>query len=191
MKNTHTHTYTYTRTHTHTHIFLTPRSTHFRPALKRQTQALGPLLKAVDPSTLADPEQRSTYFLALKAFEDAEAVGSELAGEKSRLAGVAYGSWAEARAAGAFGDFEPDLEACFELAKRIAKLKAPSDPPYTTMLDEFERGIPESRIDEMFGMVEEVRFFSFPYVCYEPPLPLSPTNSLSLRRLVSSACSPS
>jgi carboxypeptidase Taq len=83
-------------------------------------------------------------------------IPSELEARRAALSAKGYRAWMEARQANDFGMFESTLKECFDTAAETAECLRddPSKSLYTTMLNEFERGMSAERIDELFTEIE-------------------------------------
>ena len=96
--------------------------------------------------------------LEKKNYLQNERVPAELAGKAAALSSTAYAKWVAARQASDFSKFSSTLQDCFETAKDIAKAKRgdADHSLYTQMLDEFEVGMSQARIDEIFAEIKDV-----------------------------------
>jgi carboxypeptidase Taq len=93
--------------------------------------------------------------LTKRDFEQNARVSPELAGKVACLKVEAYSKWMEARTKDDFQIFAPTLKECFETAKQVADAKSDGKvSTYTHMLDEFEMGMAQQRIDEIFAEIE-------------------------------------
>jgi len=95
--------------------------------------------------------------LETKSYKKTTCLPSSIAARKAQLQSSAYSSWVKARENDDFASFAPSLQKCFDLAKEIAALQRTDEniSLYSQMLDEFEMGMAASRIDELFGQVQE------------------------------------
>lgn len=83
-------------------------------------------------------------------------VPSALAAKAAALSAAAYSAWVEAKDAKDFEQFAPTLQECFETAMEIAAAKqGSSENVYKQMLDEFEMGMSQDRIDTIFEQVQQ------------------------------------
>ena len=122
------------------------------------------LLKLIDRVLVLDDEEntlnekeRRLIILERKAFLENERVPSSLAKKAAGLSSSAYGDWVAAKEKQDFSAFAPTLQDCFDTAMDIAKAKRGDDETmtlYDQMLDEFEVGMPQSRIDQIFDDVQ-------------------------------------
>ena len=95
--------------------------------------------------------------LERKSFLENERVPAELAAKAAALSSSAYTDWVKAREAKDFSAFAPTLTECFETAMAIAKAKSGKDDDsilYNQMLDEFEMGMSQERMDDVFSKVQ-------------------------------------
>lgn len=101
-------------------------------------------------------DARSILKLARKAYQKSTRVPPELVAREASLASQAYTSWVKARKNNDFESFCSDLTECFDMARAMAEAKRDSDdiPHYDEMLDQFEVGMPSSRINELFETVK-------------------------------------
>ncbi|CAJ1950132.1 unnamed protein product [Cylindrotheca closterium] len=92
-----------------------------------------------------------------KAFLENERVPAELAAKSASLSASAYQDWVEAKEAKDYSKFAPTLKDCFETSMAIAKAKKGGDDDdglYDQMLDQFETGMSQDRINEIFEKVQ-------------------------------------
>jgi carboxypeptidase Taq len=102
--------------------------------------------------------------LEQKAFLENERIPADLAARMAGLSSSAYGDWIDAKEKKDFGAFAPTLQECFDTAMEQAKAKKGNDDEvtlYDQMLDEFEIGMGQERIDTIF---EEVRSALVPLI---------------------------
>jgi carboxypeptidase Taq len=93
--------------------------------------------------------------LERKNFVENAKVPSELAARAAELSSSAYSDWVKAREAKDFSMFEDTLHDCFNTAMKLATAKQGSaDNLYDFMLDEFEIGMSQTRINTIFEQVE-------------------------------------
>ena len=95
--------------------------------------------------------------LEKKSFMENERIPTALASKVAELSARAHTAWVKARKASDFPAFAPVLQECFDTACDVAKAKrgdATDIPVYTQMLDEYEMGMPKSRIDDVFAEIQ-------------------------------------
>eukprot|EP00804_Cyclotella_cryptica_P014452 CCRYP_004787-RA/>CCRYP_004787-RA protein AED:0.07 eAED:0.07 QI:31/-1/1/1/-1/0/1/309/487 len=94
--------------------------------------------------------------LERRAYVKATCIPVELAARKAALEASAYSAWVKARSGNDFASFAPALRDCFDTAKEVAALQRGERDVglYSQMLDEFEMGMEESRIDALFHEVQ-------------------------------------
>ena len=95
--------------------------------------------------------------LERKSFLENERVPAELAAKAASLSSSAYTDWVKARQDKDFSAFAPTLQECFDTAMAIAKAKSGKDDAstlYNQMLDEFEMGMSQERMDTIFAKVQ-------------------------------------
>jgi carboxypeptidase Taq len=103
-------------------------------------------------------EEARILELERKSFVETNRVPAKLAKKAAELSSAAYAAWAKARKASDFAAFSPVLQDCFDTAMSIADAKRGDDktkPLYTQMLDEFEMGMPQQRMDDVFQQVQQ------------------------------------
>jgi carboxypeptidase Taq len=109
--------------------------------------------------------------LERKAFIENQNIPTELAAKAASLGSSAYSDWITAKQAKDFAMFVPTLQDCFDTSMALAKAKRgdnnnnnnnnnnniDDDPSslYGQMLDEFEVGMSQGRIDTIFDEVKE------------------------------------
>jgi carboxypeptidase Taq len=95
--------------------------------------------------------------LEKRSFTKSTCIPVELAAHKASLEASAYSAWVKARETNDFASFAPSLKDCFDTAKKIAELQRENQDIglYSQMLDEFEMGMPEERIDALFKEVHD------------------------------------
>jgi len=110
-------------------------------------------LASVSPD---EKDQIRLLELERKAFLEDECIPSELAAKSAELSATAQQTWGAARQANDFAMFQPKLEDCFATAKQIAECKRQGlgnqdkISLYTQMLDGFETGMSQERLDKLF-----------------------------------------
>ena len=129
---------------------------------KSTDPSIGELVKAAELDLKdSDKEEKRVLDLTRKAFEKNECISPELEAKRAALSSSAYSAWAKARSADDYSMFESVLSDCFETMKEFAEAyrstdaKYESEPLYSIMLDEFEMGMKASRIDDIFGEIED------------------------------------
>jgi len=118
---------------------------------------IGGLIAEVDAGPEALGEWSAANFrLMKKQYVEGSRVPEALEKRKAQLGNEAYMKWAKAREASDFSIFEDTLSECFETAKEVAQCKMGDAemPVYTKLLDDFETGMAESRINELFSTVQ-------------------------------------
>lgn len=104
----------------------------------------------------SDTDAMRLLELEQKSFEENERISADLAAKSASLGSSAYSAWVEAKTANDFDSFAPVLKDCFETAMELAKAKRGDKDIslYTQMLDEYEIGMSQTRIDEIFGEIQ-------------------------------------
>ena len=95
--------------------------------------------------------------LERKAFVENERIPADLAAKAAGLSTSAYSDWVDAKGKQDFGAFAPTLQECFDTAMALADAKKGNDDNktlYDQMLDEFEVGMGQERIDSIFREVK-------------------------------------
>ena len=103
-------------------------------------------------------DEKRILELTREDYEKNERIPAELETRKAELGARAHSTWVKARTANDFSMFESTLEECFDTAKEVADAQRGENkdvPLYTQMLDDYERGMPAERIDEIFGKIED------------------------------------
>ncbi|GMH51852.1 hypothetical protein TrST_g8724 [Triparma strigata] len=167
---------------------------------KATSSRLGELIEAVDVDAL-DDASKVNYKLMSKIYREKTLIPESVAKEQAELSNSAYLAWTKARDSSDFSKFAPALTKCFEMSKTIASLKLGSNPDnislYDKMLDDYEKGMPNHRITEIFDTVEEAlvplidEVLASPHApstsCLSPPagstFPLSSQSSLNFHIL--------
>ena len=128
------------------------------PALKEAIQAAA---KEVADSDNFDAKR--LLELEQKKLEENERISTELASKAASLASSAYGVWVEAKSKNDFASFAPVLEECFQTSMEVSTAKRGDKQIslYTQMLDEYETGMSQDRIDNVF---DEIRTALVPLI---------------------------
>ena len=118
---------------------------------------IGQALRDVDTAGSEDTDAKRLLELEQKAYEENERISADLAAKAASLGSTAYTAWTTARENDDFDAFAPVLEECFETAMELSKAKRGNAERdlYSQMLDEYEVGMPQDRIDEIFGEIQE------------------------------------
>mmetsp|Transcript_12997 Transcript_12997/g.27358 ORF Transcript_12997/g.27358 Transcript_12997/m.27358 type:complete len:576 (+) Transcript_12997:143-1870(+) len=114
--------------------------------------------------------------LERKDFVENERVPAALAAKAAGLASSAYGEWVAAREKKEFAAFAPTLKECFDTAMETAKAQRGDDKTktlYDQMLDQFEVGMGQARIDDIFGQVQSALVPLIARVLSSPSKPTS------------------
>ena len=105
-----------------------------------------------------DDDARRLIALERKAFLENERIPTAMAAKAAGLSSSAYGDWVAAKEKQDFAAFVPTLQDCFDTAMDLAKAKRGDNYGETTlydqMLDEFEVGMGQARIDQIFEEVQ-------------------------------------
>jgi len=124
------------------------------PKLK---QMLDRVLELDNSERSLDDDARQLIALERNAFLENERIPTALAAKAAGLSSSAYGDWISAKEKQDFSAFVPTLQDCFDTAMDLAKAKRGNDGTkslYDQMLDQFEVGMGQSRIDQIFGEVQ-------------------------------------
>ena len=103
-----------------------------------------------------DPDAKRLLELEKQTLENNERISAELAAKAAALGSSSYGAWVEAKTANDFASFAPVLQDCFETSMELSKAKRGKKDVslYTQMLDEYEMGMSQTRIDDIFGEIQ-------------------------------------
>jgi carboxypeptidase Taq len=128
------------------------------PELFNLMQQASQDLEGLDAQNNMYKDEAKVLELEMKAYKENVCIPSALASKQASLGATAQQSWATAREANDFTQFEDMLGECFDTAKEIAEakrtgLKNDHMSLYTQMLDAFETGMSKDRIDEVFAEV--------------------------------------
>jgi carboxypeptidase Taq len=128
---------------------------------QKTSMELKELLATAEPPKggegLADSSPQRLLELERKAFAENERIPKDLAAKAAQLGASAYQAWVEAKTAQDYARFAPVLQDCFTTAMDLARAKRGDNADvslYTQMLDEFEMGMSQERIDEIFATVQ-------------------------------------
>jgi len=104
-----------------------------------------------------DTDAKRLLEIEQKQLEENERLSTELVAKVASLESSAYSAWATAKSNNDFASFSPILKECFDTAMEVSAAKrGDSDISlYTKMLDEFETGMSQDRIDEIFGEIRK------------------------------------
>jgi len=104
---------------------------------------------AADAMRLLELEQQS--------FDENERISSALAAKAASLSSSAYSAWVEAKTNNDYASFAPVLKDCFDTAMELSTAKRGDKDVslYTQMLDEYETGMSQARIDEIFSDIQD------------------------------------
>lgn len=104
-----------------------------------------------------DDEQHKVVALAKETYDKKVRIPPELEAKRAALSASAYAAWHQARSKNDFASFAPVLQDCVETAIESAQAIRAADTSkalYTVMLNEFERGMEATRIEEIFAEIE-------------------------------------
>jgi carboxypeptidase Taq len=90
-----------------------------------------------------------------KKLEENERLSTDLVAKVASLESSAYTAWVTAKSNNDFASFSPILKECFDTAMEVSAAKRGDSniSLYTKMLDDFETGMSQDRIDEIFGEI--------------------------------------
>lgn len=91
---------------------------------------------------------------AIRDYDMATKKSKELAMKEAKLSGEAYGAWVKAKTADDFAIFAPKLQEIVEIKKEIASVTFPNLSLYDANIENFERGMVSSRINEIFTSIK-------------------------------------
>lgn len=121
--------------------------------------SLGDLLDQAeaDASTL-DKAQQANVRAMRRGWRHANAVPADLVEAHSRACSACQAAWLEARPAADFAAFLPTFSEVINLTRQSAAAKAESlgVTPYNALLDTFDPGLTEARIDPLFERLADV-----------------------------------
>lgn len=104
-------------------------------------------------------DEKRILELAKKSYDKKVLIPAALEAKRAALSSSAYSSWVKAREAKDFSMFAESLGECFDTAKELATVTQSNQETkkalYTQMLDEFEMGMDASRINDIFGEIED------------------------------------
>lgn len=121
--------------------------------LELMDQALQESSSSSSPLT---SDQARLLELERKSFVENARVPSELAAKAASLAASAHATWVQARATSDFAKFADTLQDCFDTSIQIATAKQGSaENLYDFMVDEYEMGMTQQRLDTIFDQVEQ------------------------------------
>ncbi|UCF39088.1 MAG: carboxypeptidase M32 [Acidobacteriota bacterium] len=110
------------------------------------------LLESLEQESLDEFEASSVRELR-REHAKADRVPTELVQEITEVGSLAYERWVEARERSDYGIFEPWLARMMELKSREADYLQTVETRYEALLDEYEPGMSEQSLDEIFGEV--------------------------------------
>jgi carboxypeptidase Taq len=104
-----------------------------------------------------DMDAKRLLEIEQKKLEENERLSTELVAKVASLEASAYSAWVTAKSNNDFAAFSPILKECFDTAMEVSTAKrGDSDISlYTKMLDDFETGMSQDRIDEIFGDIRK------------------------------------
>lgn len=111
----------------------------------------------VDAVDSTDTDANLLLQLEHKALMEQERIPTTLAAHVASLGASAYSQWVECKEANNYEAFCPTLQECFDTSMQVADKKRGdrTHSLYTQMLDEFEMGMSQQRIDDIFGTIQE------------------------------------
>lgn len=123
---------------------------------KRIDPELGDLLNILeDRQGEMDPQQQIVFREARRAYDRAISLPTDFVQEKSRHTSEAYQVWVEAKEENNFKLFEPYLEKNVKLARKEADYLGYEESPYDPLLDNFDAGLTENRVEELVSTMKE------------------------------------
>lgn len=148
-------------------VLLPPGSSDIRSAQKQAltgvifekstSKTLGNLLSELredENNKLLSSTQQRVVELASDKYKKATALPKEMATRISALESEGYHAWITARQNNDFSLFSNILEEWINISRKKAELIDPSKDKYDVLLDTFERSLPNSRLEEIFGQLK-------------------------------------
>jgi carboxypeptidase Taq len=101
----------------------------------------------------ADPDSNDLRLLKVTRhdYDQATRVPSDFVAEFAVVTSKAFEAWVEAKGKSDFSIFQPHLEKVVELNQRYVTFFPPADHPYDVLLDQFERGMKTTEVQEIFN----------------------------------------
>jgi carboxypeptidase Taq len=125
------------------------RVTHERVTAPEMGRLLDEL-RPFEESLPYDSDEASLIRVTRADYEKARRIPPDLRAEMTRTSALARVAWAEARAASDFSAFLPHLQHTIDLKRRYIDCFEPTGDPYDVLLDDFERGMPTTDVQQMF-----------------------------------------
>eukprot|EP01125_Pyxidicula_operculata_P021186 TRINITY_DN8069_c0_g1_i1.p1 TRINITY_DN8069_c0_g1~~TRINITY_DN8069_c0_g1_i1.p1 ORF type:complete len:543 (+),score=141.51 TRINITY_DN8069_c0_g1_i1:91-1629(+) len=127
---------------------------------KKVSPALGKLLQELYADEAAIKSELNEYELAnvrdaKRKYDREVLVPKELAQKSAKLQAEAYEVWAQARKEDKWELFAPKLEEWVQLRKEICAKIDPSKQAYDVCIDEFERGMTQEELSQVFDALKE------------------------------------
>ncbi len=121
--------------------------------------SVGDLLEQAEGESGALEEAQQANIRAMRrVWRHANAVPADLVEAQSRACSACQGVWLEARPAADFAAFLPTFSEVINLTRQSAAAKADAmeTSPYDALLDEYDPGLTEARIDPLFERLADV-----------------------------------
>lgn len=112
---------------------------------------LGARIARLEGSDALDADGKAVVHHARRDFDRATRLPADFVREKAAHASAGYHAWAKARAANDFPSYVPVLEKHVDLCRREAGYLGMADRPYDAMLDIYDPGLTEARVQQLFG----------------------------------------
>jgi carboxypeptidase Taq len=133
------------------------------PQLEKLLEQANRDLNTDDDEQKEKDDARILLRLAREEYDKKTRIPPALEAKRAELSSTAYAAWVKAKQQNDFQLFASYLKECFDVAQQTAKyLRGNVDENkddrslYTVLLNEYERGMPVQRIDEIFDMIEKV-----------------------------------
>ena len=119
---------------------------------------------------------------ARRNFNKATKITKELAQKEALLSSKGYNTWVEAKKDNDFNKFAPIIKEWIIIKQEIAKCIDSEKNSYDVLLDDYERGLTSSRLEEIFKnvksvlvpLIEDIKQKSIPDTSFlQPPFPVS------------------
>jgi len=116
------------------------------------------LLDAADAQDGLGAAERANLAAMRREWRQATAVPSDLVGALSHATSAAQQVWLQARPAGDFVAFRPALAEVLNLTRQAAQAKAEAGAtsPYDALIDDYDPGLTQARIDPLFDRLGDV-----------------------------------
>ncbi|MBS1588796.1 MAG: carboxypeptidase M32 [Bacteroidetes bacterium] len=117
-------------------------------------ESYGKILQQLADTTFLSESQQANVLLSLEDFHKHKKLPASIINKLTNQASISFQAWTKAKKKNQFSLFYPELEKMIALKRQQCDLYGFQTHPYDALLDDYDKGITTTRLDEIFGEVK-------------------------------------